>query len=348
MGSRIFSIIFMLSIVVGLGQFASLGSVFAYDFATNEPNTIPLWGPTWAQDEVTVSVDAGRGVTPEAVQMVEQAIQDWNAAIETKFPSLFSFIQVESGADVTVKVKKGGGSIQGQALCSSDDQRFFTNCKLNVSGRAFGSDNSGDAVLSIAIQELGHALGLLHSNHIADVMFGTVQPTPNTQISHCDMDAWAAVMDWLVMDNSPAPPNVNSVSCGGGGGGGGGGDIVAHVEEITPFTVGRKNELRITHLIEDDAGNAVDGARVTVRLTLPDGNVLTGAATTNANGEATLRLRQKAKNGIYTSEVTNIEKANLTYDKCGTSDPTPPDESTVEYPLTGGVVGLVTVIDDCS
>lgn len=98
----------------------------------------------------------------------------------------------------------GGGSTQ-------------PNCKVNVSGKAFGLTNPDETVWSIALQEIGHALGLLHVEGSAapdDVMYGTLRNPPNTRISFCDLDAWAAVMAWLLQGTAPALPSVPSVSCG--------------------------------------------------------------------------------------------------------------------------------------
>ena len=53
--------------------------------------------------------------------------------------------------------------VQGQAQCKSEGDSF-TNWKVNVSRKAFGLTNPGDTVLSIALQEIGHALGLLHAD----------------------------------------------------------------------------------------------------------------------------------------------------------------------------------------
>jgi len=332
-----------------------------YSLATIEPQTIPLWGPTWDHGNVTYTIEPGKGVSLEAIRMVEQSVDDWNRAIHTRLLTLFPddspfhllVPNTEGKADITIRPKKGGGMVQGQALCKSDGG-FFIDCKVNVSGKAFGSDNPDNTVLSIAIQELGHALGLLHSDNLHDVMYGTLQESPNTVISHCDINAWEEVMDWLLSGSLTAyPPMVDSVSCPADGGApppaDGDDTVVAHVENTIPFTVGKKNELRITHLIHDagNPGNPVAEATVSVELTLPNGDVLFGKASTGADGEVTFRLRQKAHDGTYILEVTNVEKDGLTYDKCGDSDPTPPDESKVEFEISGGVVVSEMVMNDC-
>ncbi len=180
-----------------------------YSLATITDQTIPLWGPTWNKTNVTVIVKANNGVDPAAVSTVEQAVRDWDAAIHAGLGGDSPFhldLITEGKADITIRPKGGGGRVAGQALQNSDESGNFISCKVNVSGKGFGTANSLDEVLSIALQEIGHCLGLLHSNNPADVMFGTLQASPNTVISECDVDAWKAVMHWLLVDGPSAHP----------------------------------------------------------------------------------------------------------------------------------------------
>ena len=58
----------------------------------------------------------------------------------------------------------------------------------------------------------------------------------------------------------------------------------------------------------DNGGPPLEGATVTVRLDgLEEGDVLTGTATTNSNGEVSFKLRcRQAASSTYTSTVTSI------------------------------------------
>ena len=358
MKSRKISLIGLGLVAVALSLVGAVGVVFADHYLpkTVEPVTIPLWGPSWDHSPVTVSVGAGKGVSDAAIVQVRKAIDDWNHAIGTIPGAPSAFLVPPTGgakAKIIIKVKSGGGMVQGQALCKSEGG-FFTDCKVNVSGKAFGSDNPDATVLSIAVQEIGHSLGLLHAVGDAatqDVMFGTLQDPANTIISFCDLYGWKAVMHWLLSDGPTAhPPHVDSVYCGDVAPppepGPGPTTVVAHVESTTPFTVGGKKELRFTEEIQDADGNPVADASVSVELTLPNGDVLFGKAPTGADGKITFRVRQKAHDGTYTVQVTNVEKEGLTYDTCD-PDTNPNDESREEFDLLAGKVVSETVIDDC-
>jgi len=138
-------------------------SIFANDLITIEPNTIPLWGPTWCQTEITYRIDNAEKITPEALTELEAGIQSW----VDHSPTGFTITKVSAGdpADVIIKFKKGGGRVQGQALQQSDSNGCFTSVKISVSGKAFGRDSPSGQVESISAQEFGHGLGLLHSDN---------------------------------------------------------------------------------------------------------------------------------------------------------------------------------------
>ena len=305
------------------GEFTDSGTTVV------EPVTIPLWGPTWAKSEVTVSVDAGRGVSDAAVHQVRRAIADWQHAIDSR-TGRFAFTEVVGDADVVVKVKKGGGMVQGQALCKSDGG-FFIDCKVNVSGKAFGSDNPDDTVLSIAIQELGHSLGLLHADNPDDVMYGTLRNPPNTLISECDLDAWEAVMDWLLMpvtEPDPAsayPPVVDSVSCGVVGEDpappsySGILDVLVWTDQDQDPYINREFVLISVSVFQD--GDPVEDAAVHVTLVTAKGNTLVGDNTTNSEGIAGFRYRVNAgRNGLGTYHVLAEAEKDLASGECLETD----------------------------
>ncbi|HCL25881.1 MAG TPA: proprotein convertase P [Dehalococcoidia bacterium] len=74
-------------------------------------------------------------------------------------------------------------------------------------------------------------------------------------------------------------------------------------------------DLRITVHVADDLGSPVEGASVTVWLTNDtSGGAWTGTASTNADGSVSFHLRN-APAGCYSTEVTNVTAAGLTWDE---------------------------------
>ena len=304
-------------------------SIFATDLSSITPNTIPLWGPTWCKDGITWRIDNQKNITPSALEEMEKAIADWSAHT----PVGFSISKAGEGEtpDVTLKFKKGGGRIQGTAH-QNNDAGCFTKVRISVSGKAFGLDNPGDQVRSITSQEFGHGLGLLHSDNLEDVMFGTVQETPNIKLSLCDIEAWNAVMDWLIKGEPSHPPTVSSVSCPDTNGGGSGGpeptscvgtipdgnNLAEKVSKIS-FDIkskGRFNDLLITVHVSDSENDVSDAL---VKLNLcRDGRDQPWQfqGSTDQNGDVTFKLGKARSNTPYSAYIVNDDQFHLTSELC--------------------------------
>ncbi len=115
----------------------------------------------------------------------------------------------------------------------------------------------------------------------------------------------------IVTDNEGAydldSQNV-TVSSGGGGG-------TMHVSDIYMWyaQAGRNYTVYTTVAIVDEGGVPVSGATVDLLMNLPGGGTATGSAETLADGTVTFSLKSK-ETGTYTSEVTDVTHATLTYD----------------------------------
>ena len=84
-----------------------------------EAATLDVLGVGWSEPQVTVLIEAGKGVTPEAVLYVQRAIADRNAAlarVSAPEEPAFQLILLSSGktADIVIQMKVGGGAVLGQ------------------------------------------------------------------------------------------------------------------------------------------------------------------------------------------------------------------------------------------
>jgi len=267
------------------------------DLLTDEPenNTIPLWGPRWCQEIVTWRIDNFEKITGNAAAEMRAGIEIWNHNNPTGI-TLDEFNPADPGKpDIVIKFKKGGGRVQGQALQQSDGG-CFTSVKISVSGKAFGQDNPTGQVKSITMQELGHGLGLLHSDNTNDVMYGTVQSPPNVRLSQCDITAWIAVQA-----NTGPIEVCNPTDTGGDTGTGG------DTDTETPTSID------ITHGQEDTTANKDvitypnrDTVHIIVQLDVKEGGIpvhvtidapksdLSGDTTTNDSGQAHIHYKVNA------------------------------------------------------
>jgi hypothetical protein len=109
---------------------------------------------------------------------------------------------------------------------------------------------------------------------------------------------------------------VNFALTATGGGGGGTTEGTVSVSSITYATEGGRSgdkHLLITVALEDDLGNAVAGASVSIDLFRDGGFAGSGTGTTGTGGTVTFTLKNAAS-GCYTSTATAVTAAGLTWD----------------------------------
>lgn len=175
-------------------------------------NTIPLLGFAWNHTSLTYSINAGKGVDPAAVQGTRDAIAAWNSAIDSGSKADFTLVPVSDGgkADIRITLKVGTGVVLGSAQTFPNSDGSAKYSKVTLSGKAFGDPLGHDAVQTIAIQEIGHSLGLGHSNDPTDPMYGTYNGVKLAP-SACDVVAFDAVEGWY--PGTFHTPSVTSVTC---------------------------------------------------------------------------------------------------------------------------------------
>ena len=182
-----------------------------------EAFTLDLLGVGWDKSKVTVLIKAAGGVTPQAILDVEKAVDDWNTILRqvNDAPELVLVSGVKK-ADIIIQMKVGGGSTLGSALPRTTTP--FTcevkSASIQLSGKAFGQAFSSTGTRNVARHEIGHALGLGHSDDPNDLMHPTFESTEflgnvDVPISQCDQNGLETVY--------PLPTNCStipdSVSC---------------------------------------------------------------------------------------------------------------------------------------
>jgi predicted Zn-dependent protease len=178
--------------------------------------TVDLLGVGWKKSSVTVQIKAAGGVTPHAIEDVVKAIEDWNAVL-APIVGVQEMLQLSNvrKADITIQMKVGGGVTLGStgSKTTSPFTCQLSSASIQLSGKAFGEAFSSTGTQNVARHEIGHALGLGHSNDPTDLMYPTFEAseivgTDPLPISQCDKNGLEAIYPLAATCTIP-----DSVSC---------------------------------------------------------------------------------------------------------------------------------------
>jgi predicted Zn-dependent protease len=88
---------------------------------------------------------------------------------------------------------------------------------MTISTRALGNSISSSELESIAKHEIGHALGLGHTDFVDDLMSPILTGKANTDISQCDINAIEEANQWKLKEgstgSSPHAPQLQFLKC---------------------------------------------------------------------------------------------------------------------------------------
>jgi len=138
-----------------------------------ESATLELMGYGWNKTGVTVAIKPAGAVTEEAVRDVMTAINDWNLILDEVGGPLLDVVPDVRDADIVIQLKAGEGSVLGYTLVKATKgySCILEKASIHISGKALGSRLSYAGIRNVARHEIGHALGIGHSDDGNDVMF---------------------------------------------------------------------------------------------------------------------------------------------------------------------------------
>jgi len=131
--------------------------------------------PDWVPDAANVET------------AIDHAVQDWDGTGAN--------LVADCGDDVTIEMRRGGGSVQGTTSFTYDGSDI-SSAQIQIKGKFAGTNNDADQIATIARHEFGHALGLGHWNISGQLMSPYLSAT--TTINSCEIDAVQVVQgEWL-------------------------------------------------------------------------------------------------------------------------------------------------------
>jgi predicted Zn-dependent protease len=191
--------------------------------------SLKLQGFVWSRstlNALVVTADNESWWNPVFLNTSLRAIGQWNEAIATFASNYSNYSYLSSlriqptvsnstqpGYDIYVSWHESPFSnttdVVGLSQISTNYQKIIANCTVNLAAHTLHGDtlNEGD-LQNVALHELGHSLGLGHSNYTGDLMYTLyTMGSPAEDVSTLDVYGVATVFAWETYSSTFFPVN---------------------------------------------------------------------------------------------------------------------------------------------
>ena len=156
------------------------------------------WGSELKDNVLTYNIEKG---SKDLERITKSAFSKWEKSL---YSIHFKNVKDNDGADINIKFKKGNVNKGGQAEIYFDQNGFIDYVKISVSKTSNGTELNQTMLEHIIKHEIGHALGLGHSQFSQSLMYPIVNEAV-MKISRCEIDAVKDANNWKFIKNEKKP-----------------------------------------------------------------------------------------------------------------------------------------------
>jgi hypothetical protein len=193
-----FILVFLFSFVI-----LNFHEIHAQELTEKQIDICCTWGTELKDGVLTYNIKKGNNNDLEKI--VSSAFSKWEKNLNN---IQFKNVKNNKDADIEIKLEnKGVEQIGGDAIIYFDKKGFIDDVEISVSKTSNGIELDEALLEHITKHEIGHALGLGHSQFPNSLMSPIVNETVK-QISACEIDAVKDANNWKFINNDKKPKTI--------------------------------------------------------------------------------------------------------------------------------------------